>query len=497
MATTTFVARETLVSADWLNDINDHVYEQYISIKVYGAVANGITNDSTALGNALSSGYKIIDGHGLTCKINSALTIPTGVTLRNINLVAGTNGMNMVLVNTGSRLENVKLTGTGTVSTTERGVYPATTGVSNVYLDVEVTNMTFGVHAAPTGTASYANNPRKWFGRVYAHDIVGTVGASEGYGLLLESAEECMFEVVAKTIARHAVYLSAGARDNDIKATVDDCGNYAVQLYSTSSQTATNYNTILVNARNLTEDTAGSGGAVAIVQKAHYNTVTVNLEGNNTTSYGILVEGASGGPYPLGNKIINSNITGQFVGQYVVRLLNADSTHVQNNTLHCYATAGVIGLLRTGTNGIVHGGYVEGNEINCQGQAIKGIYDEINTVPSYVGANEITNNSTATRVDDATSGYRYGFSRRVRFSGTTASITNGTTGDTAPTLARAVQITGRRRNVHITGASVNLTSNSGVVAVLTPASETEDNFRIYNGHSGAQTFNYEGWVEGD
>ena len=43
-------------------------------------------------------------------------------------------------------------------------------------------------------------------------------------------ANACQLTVNAKTIARHAVYLSAGARDNDITVTVDGCGNYAVQL---------------------------------------------------------------------------------------------------------------------------------------------------------------------------------------------------------------------------------------------------------------------------
>ena len=97
------------------------------------------------------------------------------------------------------------------------------------------------------------------------------------------------------------------------------------------------------------------------------------MKGNNATSYAILVEGASGGPYPLANHITGCHITGQFTGADVIRCINADSTHIKGNTLHCYATNNVIALRRSGTNGITHGGYVEGNDINGQAQNVVGV----------------------------------------------------------------------------------------------------------------------------
>ena len=460
----------------------------------------GTTHDSTAINNALAGGSKIIDGGGLTYKINSALTIPANVELRNCNLVAGTAGMNMTLVNTGSRLRKVKLTGTGTVSIVERGVYPATSGVCDVFLDVEVTNLTFGVQPAPVAAAGSANNPKRWSGYIYAHDIVGTPGSSEGYGLLMESAESCSFVVRAKNIRRHALYLSAGASWNNVVCDVDGCGNYAAQIFALVPQAACQHNTVTLKTRNLTTDVAAQSGAIAIVGRAHYNTVTVFCTGNSTTYEAIRIEGATSGvqaDVPKGNKIVNGSIDGQFTGGDVIRMLNADGTHVRNNTIDAYATSSVIATRRTGTNLALHGGYIEGNSINAQGQAIKGIYNEINTVPSYIGLNDIRNNGAALRVDDQTGGKRTGFSRRVVFSGTTASIGASTVGDTTVTLQDNIQVTGRQATVTLNGSSGSFFGAAYWTAVINAPSETQLTFRVSNGLASAQTFNYSGWVEGD
>ena len=152
-------------------------------------------------------------------------------------------------------------------------------------------------------------------------------------------------------------------------------------------------------------------------------------------------------------------------------------------------------MRRSGTNGSAHGGYVEGNFIDAQGQNIKGIYDEVNSQPSHIGINEVTNNSTGIRVDDQTSGNRTGFSRIVGFTGTTSSITAGATGDTSASIARDVSTTRRSVTLRITDSSVDAT---GLIRRIgTPADSTHVDFRILNQGASSQTFTYEGVVSGD
>lgn len=457
------------------------------------------TNDATTyIQSALSSGLKTVDFLGLALKCD-AVTVPTRVWAKNVNFTKFTAAAGSVVVVNAGCIVTGKITGTGTTSVVQRGIYPQAAACNDVSLLVEVSSLTYGVHAAPISAASSANNPKRWTGVIYAHDIVGTIGASEGYGVLLESAESCNLTVRAKDIRRHAVYLSAGASWNTIDSDTDACGNYAVQFNASGSQADCKHNHVIVRARNLTTDVAGQSGALAIVAKCHYNTCQVFCTGNATTLEAARIEGNAVGvqaEHPKGNRIINGAIDGQFTGADVVRMLNADGTVVSGNVIDAYGTVSVIAMRRTGTNLSLHGGWIEGNTINAQAQAIKGIYNEINTVPSYIGTNEIRNNSTAVRVDDQTSGKRIGYSRRVVFSGTTASIGATATGDTSALIGDAVSLTGRRQSVNLTGSSVDYLKQY-VVLGLGGADETHAGFRVYNAHSAGQTFNYEGWVEGD
>ena len=90
-----------------------------------GCVCDGNTDDSANLQKALDTNANVIDGLGLTCKVNSLITIKPNQTLKNITLIAGTAGMNVVLVNTGSKFLNAKVIGTGTTNIIERAIYPA------------------------------------------------------------------------------------------------------------------------------------------------------------------------------------------------------------------------------------------------------------------------------------------------------------------------------------------------------------------------------------
>ena len=458
------------------------------------------SSDATAYAQALlNSGVMVADFMGYPIK-HDQVTVPAGVWAKNVNSTKYTNAAgNVIVVNAGSMVTG-KIAGTGLTSAVQRGIYPAAAAVTDVALCVEVSNLTFGVQAAPVGVAGSTNDAKRWHGYIYGHDIVGTVGSSEGYCLLLESAEDCEFVVRAKNIRRHAVYFSAGARRNRVDLSVDGCGNYAAQFNSSSAtQPANVHNSLTVRAVNLTTDVAGQSGALAILGNSHYNTCHVFCTGNAATYEAVRIEGGSIGvqaDHPKGNKILDGCIDGQFAGGDVIRLINADGTHIRGNTIDAYATVSVIGMRRTGTNLSLHGGYVEGNSINAQGQSIKGIYDEITTVPSYIGFNDVRNNGTALRVDDQTSGKRMGYSRRVQFSGVSASISSGASLDVSVTLADAIQTTARQTFVKVSGASVDYTKGHAALG-LAPSGETNCSFRLVNVAGSAQTLSYEATVEGD
>jgi hypothetical protein len=56
-----------------------------VNPKDFGAVANGVTDDQAAIQNAVNSGAKIVDGQGLTYKVNSRIILPSNITVQNFD----------------------------------------------------------------------------------------------------------------------------------------------------------------------------------------------------------------------------------------------------------------------------------------------------------------------------------------------------------------------------------------------------------------------------
>jgi hypothetical protein len=101
--TSTVFATGTVIEAPWLNDVNSATYNgtavytpagtgavatnvqaklrQYVSVKDFGAVGDGTTDDTTAVQAAITAGGSIYFPVG-NYKITSVLTIPTNIPLR-------------------------------------------------------------------------------------------------------------------------------------------------------------------------------------------------------------------------------------------------------------------------------------------------------------------------------------------------------------------------------------------------------------------------------
>jgi hypothetical protein len=457
--------------------------QDLVSIKDFGAVGNGVADDSTAIQNALNSGALVIDGSGLTYRVNTAITIPTDVTLQNINFIAGIAGMNVVLVNNGVTINNCKITGTGTTSIIERGIYVAADGVNNVTLtNIEVTNLTVGIHAQPLSTVA----PSNWNINCYIHDIVGTTGASEGYGVLLSPAIGCFIKGSFINIKRHAVYLSAGSSYNDVNVDVNGCEYSAVTIYAVPPQLPCQYNRVRGSFRNISQpSTLFNGSAVDMVQQANYNDVSVRVLGSGNHGYAIWIEGASGGPYPKGNHIHDCEITGTYLAAGI-QSQNADSSTIVNNYIEAILGTAAINLAVSGTAPVTYAGYVENNFINGLGTSTNGIINSYE-VPYHVGTNKVINNTGFQFNDYSTAKLRTGRLQTITGQVTTAAIAAGATGDTVVTLPQSVSTTNRYIGVQINGGSAGTYTYANQVWAIN-TSATQITLRVFNGGAISQTF---------
>jgi hypothetical protein len=371
------------------------IIDEAVLCAAHAGAYPGVAVDSSAeiqstLDAAAYLGCDVDDGH-TQYRVDHSVALPAGVTWRRANLQAGRVGMNVVLVNSNSRLLDFDIRGTGTISArsggpseiNERAVYPAGNVLRRTSITGRISNITIGVHLQPLDASGPP--PTDCVIDVELTNIVGRAGTSEGYGVLMSPANRCLVRVKGTNVQRHAVYLSAGASYNRVDATVTNCLQDAVTIYSMADQPACVGNCLSVNARGVhvpdSRSKASNPCCFSIYGKASENVVKITAESSSRfggTYAAALVRGLESpdGPFPHNNRL-TVNATGVFSGPYVVLSTDAINTVIEGGHIAGHGAVGVIGFTDTRSNerrfaraGAVRGVTIDGGDLRTAGIVI-------------------------------------------------------------------------------------------------------------------------------
>lgn len=247
----------------------------YVTILDFGGVWDGTGDVSSVAQAALNSGAKVVDFLNLPGRVVSSVVVPTGIEARNINFIAGTPGMDVLRPNTKSIITG-RVTGSGTDgSIVERAVSPATDGVNDVRLDLDISNLTVGVQIWPLGLTVF---PRRWSGELRFSGLKGGGVNSNGYGLLIAGGHDCNFKVFSVDTPRHCVYISNGSKRNKVVLQSSGNGGAPVQLASFATQDYCEGNAVDATITGMKATSSSSAYGANVVGKCRHNQITVSVD---------------------------------------------------------------------------------------------------------------------------------------------------------------------------------------------------------------------------
>ncbi|MFC3859387.1 hypothetical protein ACFOPQ_01180 [Deinococcus antarcticus] len=466
-----------------------------------------------ALNAAASGNVRRVTGGGLVYRVNDSITVPVGVELADIILQIGTNGKTGVLVNTRSKFYG-RIIGRGSISPDgvtylqETGIAPATADVRRAVIEAECEHMALGVNGRFAG--GNGTNVRNWDLNVRVQDIVGRVGFSQGYGLLLPGAVGCKGKLWGENIVRHGLYLSAGARDNVFDVDLEDVtSNSAVQLNTATDQPSTEGNTVTGKIRNsyvgctLYQQAAASGlsdngGAT------RENDIRLTITGGSNSKYALLAEGLPGATGTCrNNNFDGTRVLGAFVSNVggtkspLVKLRGTPNATWRNCTIAATHDFHMLALEHGALAGNVSPidvGLIDvrGGIIDTMGGANTAIYSSV--VLGTVAVNNIELRTTGAKFfysGDAQT-YRTGSLRRARGNASFADVPAGGSAELTVTWPQA--ITAPRITATVTSVS-GVASGETVQAYS--VTSTSAKLRAFNKRTQPQTIDVHYFVEGD
>jgi len=333
-------------------------------VKVFGAVGDGVTDDTAAIQAALDAGGLVFFPAG-DYLITDSLIVDVENTVihgSGAKIVADDATFHIMLIEADFiRIFEFGFEGAAVDgSTIQAGIFTAL-GYDNVVIrNCRFDTLNIGIKN---------DSGNRWF--IYANDFVNIMDESDshGYGILFGDASRSIIaQNTFEGVQRHAIYISAASQYNVVFGnTVTGCIHSQIALNSTGLQGACRGN--LVTGNTLSDaitDVGDETASISVDGISQANTISNNNISNNI-NVGISVNWHGDGATNFDNVISGNNINGTGRSGIVVR--GAKRTLVQHNYLFNIANNGnfnAIVVFSTGTGGteVADKTKIFGNTIN-------------------------------------------------------------------------------------------------------------------------------------
>jgi len=319
------------------------------SVKSYGAIGDGIADDTAAIQQVLDLGgivffppgeYKISDT--LAVSIQDTVLQGTGAKIKAADATFHLFELEADFIRFYElTLEGMAVDG----STLQAGIFTSV-GCDNVVIrNCRFDTLNIGIKN---------DSGNRWF--IYTNDFFNIMDESDGhgYGILFGDASRSIVAMnTFEDVSRHAVYLSAGSQYNVVFGnTVSGCIHSQIALNSTGLQDPCRGNLITGNTlSDAITDVGDETASISVDGIAQANTISNNNIVNNI-NVGISVNWHGDGVNNHDNVVIGNNINDTGRSGIVVR--GAKRTLVQGNYLYNIANNGnfnAIAVFSTGTGG--------------------------------------------------------------------------------------------------------------------------------------------------